>query len=120
MVDRPVRGPIVVEAFERVIGGESCASIAADFELRRVPPPGKEWVKGRVHDIVRSRHPVGEWIAHRKTRTAVSVPALVNEETWQRAQHALKIGRKRGLSRTRHVYLLEQLGVCACGAPMRI
>lgn len=117
----PVRGPIVVEVMTRVAAGESCSVVALDLEMRGVPAPGKGWVKGRVHDLVRSRHTVGEWIAHHRTRTVVSVPAMVSEALWQRAQDALVAGRKRGLHRTRHVYLLEGLAVCGtCGSPIRI
>lgn len=117
----PVRGPIVTEVLERVAAGESCTTIADDLEARGAPAPGARWAKGRVHDLVRSRHTVGEWIAHRRTRTAVSVPTIVTEQLWQRAQDELIRGRSRGLRRTKHAYLLEGLGVCGtCGAPMRI
>lgn len=118
----PVRGPIVREVFERVAGGESCRLIALELEARRVPAPGtRPWVKGRVRDLVRSRHPVGEWIAHHRTRTAVTVPPIVTEELWERAQAGLDHLRTAGLRRTRHVYLLEGLAVCgACGRPIRI
>lgn len=117
----PVRAPVVREIFERAAGGESCSSIAHDLDVRGLPGPGgRGWHKGRVRDLVRSRHSVGEYLAHRQSRIAVAVPPIVDEELWQRAQDALTENRKRGLSRTRHAYLLEGLAVCGCGAPMRI
>jgi site-specific DNA recombinase len=117
----PVRSPIVAEIYERVAAGESCGHIADDLELRRVPAVGANgWNRNRVRDLVRSRHAAGEFMAHRASRTVVSVPAIVSENLWQRAQDALTAGRTRGLGRTRHVYMLEGLAVCRCGAPMRI
>jgi site-specific DNA recombinase len=117
----PRRGPVVIEAYERVAAGESCTSIAVDLEARGVPAPGAAWTKGRVRDLIRSRHPVGEWMAHHATRTAVAVPPIVGADLWQAAQESLTKLRTQGLRRTRHVYLLEALAVCgACGAPMRI
>lgn len=116
----PVRAPVLVEIYKRAAAGESCATIALDLEVRRLPPPGGKWNRARVRDLVRSRHAVGEYIAHRRTRTVVAVPPIVTEDLWQRAQLALDANRTRGLDRTRHVYLLEDLARCACGAPIRI
>lgn len=117
----PVRAPIAVEVLERVAAGESCRLIALDLEARGAPAPGLAWTKGRVRDLARSRHTVGEWIAHRRSRTAVSVPPIASEELWQRAQAGLDRLRTVGLRRTRHVYLLEGLAVCGeCGGSIRI
>lgn len=117
------RAAVVVEMFARAAAGETCTAIAIDLDVRGVAPPGaRPWNKSRVRDVIRSRAPVGEWIAHRRTRTTTSVPAVVDEALWQRANAAVDRHRKLGLrQRTRHVYLLEGLAVCgSCGAPMRI
>ena len=118
----PVRAPIALEIYERAAGGESCGSIAIDLARRGLPALGPSpWHKGRVRDLIRSRHTRGEWVSVRATRTTVAVPPIVTEELWQAAQRALDANRKCGLRRTKHVYLLEGLGHCgACGAPMRI
>lgn len=117
----PVRGLIAREIVERIAAGEGCGEIAADLDCRGAPAPGKGWTRGRVLALVRSRHVVGEWIAHHRSRTSVSVPAIVTEGLWQAAGDALVRGRTRGLRRTQHVYLLEGLAVCGlCGEPMRI
>ena len=57
-----------------------------------------------------------------KTRNlTIAVPALVDEDLWQRAQVALDASGNRGLRKTRYAYLLEGLGICStCGAPMQI
>jgi site-specific DNA recombinase len=118
----PERAAVVADMFERVAAGESCTTVAIDLVARGIASPWRSpWSKGRVRDYIRSRAPVGEWIAHRKTRTVVAVPAIVTEELWQEANAALDRNRTIGLRRTRHVYLLEGLAVCgACGSPMRI
>jgi DNA invertase Pin-like site-specific DNA recombinase len=117
----PVRGPIVVEIVERVAGGESCISIASDLALRGVPCSGRVWCKANVRYLVRSTHPIGDYVAHRKSRTTIAVPPIVDVALWQRAQDALTANRKNGLRRTKYVYLLEGLAVCGeCGAKMRM
>lgn len=116
----PQRAPIVAEIYARAARRETMLTIASDLAARKLACPGAAWTKGRVHDILKSTTYIGDYIAHAATRTVVSVPPIVTVEIWQRAQDALVANRKVGLRRTRHTYLLEGLGVCACGAPMRI
>jgi site-specific DNA recombinase len=113
---------IVVEILERVAGGESCAAIAEDLEARgEERPRGGAWHRERVWSIARSRTYLGTWIADRARGLTVAVPRLVDDELYARAQAALLAHHRRGLRRTKHVYLLEGLGVCAsCGAPVGI
>jgi DNA invertase Pin-like site-specific DNA recombinase len=115
------RAPFVRELFERIAAGESCIAIACDFERRGVPSSAKAWNKALVRYIARSTRPIGEYVAHRKSRTVVKVPALVDVALWQRVQDALTNARRNGLRRTKYIYLLERLAVCGlCGAKMRI
>lgn len=117
----PVKGPVVVEIFERVAAGESCLAIADDLNARGIPRPRGKWGRHRVWGIVRSRHPVGEWTVDKRRRLVITVPAIVTEDQWQRAQAALLRHKKRGLRRTKHVYLLEGLARCGeCGSPILI
>jgi len=117
----PVRGPLLRELFERVAAGESCRSLAHELEIRDAPHDGRGWYAPRVARLIRSRHAAGEWAGDRARGIAVSVPRIVSDELWQRAQAALDRSRCSGLRRTRHDYLLEGLGVCgACGALMGI
>lgn len=116
-----VRGPIVIEMFERVAAGESCMAIAEDFHRRGIPRPRGTWSRHRVWGIVRSRHAVGEWTVDKQRKLTISVPAIVAEDLWQRAQVALLQHKKRGLRRTKHTYLLEGLARCgACGSPILV
>lgn len=117
----PVKGPIVVEIYERVAAGESCMAIADDLHERGIPRPRGKWGRHRVWGIVRSRHPVGEWTVDKRRKLVITVPPIVTEELWQRAQAALLKHKKRGLRRTKHVYLLEGLARCGeCGSPILI
>lgn len=117
----PQTAPIVAEIFERVAAGEACGAIAEDLHERGVPRPRGTWAGHRVWGIVRSRHPVGEWTGDRKRKLVVSVPPIVTEATWQRAQDALLRHKRRGLRKTKHVYLLEGLARCGgCGAAILI
>src|SRR4051812_48168256 len=117
----PDRAAIVRDLYARVTAGESCLAIADDLDARSVPAPRGAWTRHAAWRLVRSRHPVGEWRADKRRRLTVAVPALVDEATWQAAQDALLRHGKRGLRRTRHVYLLEGLARCgACGSPIAI
>lgn len=117
----PIKGPIVVEIYERVANGESCRQIADDLHRRNVPRPRGPWDRSRVNRIIRSRAFVGEWTVNKAKGSKIAVPAIIDEDLWQRAQIAVsKVGHK-GLRKTRHQYLLEAIAVCAlCGAPMQI
>lgn len=115
------RASIVRECFRRVIAGESCKAIADDLHDRGAPTPRGPWHRHKVWQIVRSRTYVGEWTADKQQRVIVRVPALVTEREWQRAQDKLVEHGKRGLVKTKHVYLLEGLAVCGmCGSPIAI
>lgn len=119
----PERAAIVRELFERVAGGESCWALAEELNRRGVPYHGPKgtWARGRVWCVIKSRHPVGEYIGHRATRTIVPVPPIVSEDLWQAAQAALAMGRKSALRKTKHLYLLEGLARCgACGGRMMV
>lgn len=115
------RAAIVREMFRRIIKGDSCIDIARDFHARDVPPPRGPWSRHKVWQILRSRHPAGEWIADKRARLSMSVPAIVSESTWQGAQEALLAHGKRAIRKVKHTYLLEGLAVCSrCGSPIAI
>ena len=117
-----VAGPIVHELYERVARRESCESIAVDLRERGVlRPRGGAWIRERVWQIVTSRTYIGEFTAHKAQKIVIRVPAIVDVGLWERAQAVLESQRRRGLRRTKHSYLLEELAVCArCGARIGI
>lgn len=121
----PVTAPIVREIVDRVIAGESCYSIAEDLYARAAPGPRARtrsaWSRETVWRIAHSRYLMGDWAVDKRRRVSMAVPAIIDEVTWQAAQAKLKEHGKRGLRRTRHVYLLEGLAVCGlCGSPIAI
>ena len=75
----PEQAPIVREIFNRVIRGEACASIADDLHARGVafPRRGGTWRRHFVWQVVRARTAAGEWMADKRTRTSIRVPAIV-------------------------------------------
>ncbi len=119
----PVRAPIVVEVFERVARGESCQVIADDFDARGLPRVrGGRWIRERVWWIARSTTYRGIWTADKTRKLEVPVPRIVEDELWYAANDALIRWGRRGLRRTKHVYLLEGgLAACSvCGARIGI
>lgn len=118
----PAEAELVREMFRRVAAGESCEAVAIDFNARGIPRArGGEWIRERVWQIVTARTYVGEWTADKRRGAVLRVPAIVDLELWERTQAQLAAQGRRGLRRTRHVYLLEDLAVCErCGARIGI
>ena len=113
---------VVREIFRRVGAGESCVQVADDLIARDAEPaPRTGWTRAAVYRIVRKRTPVGEWDADKRRGALIRVPAIISEDEWQAAARALLAHKRRGLRRTKHVYLLEALATCAhCGERIAI
>jgi site-specific DNA recombinase len=121
----PELGPIVVEIFTRVSGGETCDAIARDLQARGVPRcrPSKSgrrrpgtWIHERVHQIVRARTYLGSWVADKVRGLSIAVPRIVTEALYGRADAALLRAGRRGQPRNPHKYLLQGLATCSlCG-----
>lgn len=114
---QPEHSELVLEMFRRVVAGDACRVIGDDLAGRGYKRPrGGEWTMERVWQIVTSRTYLGTWMADKEKGLAVPVPRIVDDELWYAAQAALARHKRRGLRRTKHVYLLESLAVCAlCG-----
>lgn len=113
---------VVREAFTRVAAGESCEVVAIDLERRHVARARAEgWTRHAVWRLVRSEVYRGRFVVDKAQERAIAVPALVDDATWYAAQRELVEHGKRGLRKTKHLYLLEGLATCAmCGAPIGI
>lgn len=115
---------VVREIFARVIAGDTGDAIAADLHARGLRRPrGGTWIRERVFQLIRNPAYRGTWIADRVRRLEVAVPVIVDAEAWHLANDraAARARQRRGLRRTRHVYLLEGLAVCGiCGARIGI
>jgi hypothetical protein len=85
------------------------------------PGPRTGWSRAAVYRIVRKRTVLGEWDADKRRGAVIAIPAILTEDEWQAASRSLLAHKKRGLRRTRFVYLLEGLATCGhCGARIHI
>ena len=115
------RANLAREILRRVLQGESCLDIADDFAQRGEPAMRGEWHRRAVWRIATSEHLTGRWLANKRKRMWVDVPAIVDRATFERAQDTLSKAQTRGLRKTKHVYLLEGIAVCGeCGSPLGI
>lgn len=109
----PEAAPLIREMFERSAGGETCEAIADDLDRRGVPRPrAGRWNRERVWQIVTARTYLGEWTADKARGLTMPVPPIVDNDLWRTVQARLEEHGKRGLDRTKHVYLLGGLAVC--------
>lgn len=114
---------IVRELFARILSGETTGAIGADFEHRQVSftkrENGGKWTARRVWHLATQATYKGEFTHN---GTLITVPAIVDADTWDQVQTSLTSSGRRGLSRTQHVYMLDDgHGRCgACDAPLRI
>jgi site-specific DNA recombinase len=81
--------------------------------------PG-EWAASTVGKILRSRTYRGEFVVFQKDeKTIIPVPAIINEETWNRAQASLKVRKPERRWKHNRQYLLSGLARCGvCGHGM--
>jgi DNA invertase Pin-like site-specific DNA recombinase len=115
----PAEATVIREIYRRVGDGESCAAIELDFNGRAIPtgPESRsnraaQWTLERINHLVHKPIYRGEWTVDKRRRLTLKVPALVDEATWYRAVDALARWGRRGLRRTRHVYLCESIATC--------
>ncbi len=125
----PDEAAVVREIFRRVQDGDACATIAEDFARRAVaqpmadrkfPAPRKGWSAHAVYRIVRNRVAIGEWTADKRRGSVIAVPPIVTYDDWFGADRALLEHHRRGLVKTKHIYLIDNgLARCGeCGSPM--
>jgi DNA invertase Pin-like site-specific DNA recombinase len=101
----PGRAAVVKKMFELALAGRGLAGIATQLEKDRVAPWGRAscWGRAYVHKILRSRATLGEYQPMKDDKPdgapiAGYYPKLVDEDTWQRVQVALK-GRTKKAGR---------------------
>lgn len=139
----PYQAEVVARVFREMIEGKSLRQIAAGLTRDAIPPSrgGPSWCPSSVRDMLRRPHYVGEAYAwrfrnkpepgsHGKLRPpdewirlpAGTMPAIVDQETWDEAQRVLDHNREhRGRqSRRPEAFLLAGgFAVCGyCGWPM--
>jgi DNA invertase Pin-like site-specific DNA recombinase len=117
--------------FQRCIDGDSCRTIARWLDAEHVPTTtGKLWHEGSVRDLIRNGTYAGRRMRRAakgdKSRTRITFQdcpeaAVIDMDTWQRANDALKTRDKRGPDSPRTDTakpLLAKLRCLRCGSPM--
>lgn len=115
---------VVRECFARVAAGESCYRLAVELEERAVPRPRSgHWHRGRVFQIITQPGYLGRMTVDKARALNVAVPALVDAETWHRAQSMLPAARRLvpRAPRSKRWNLIEGIAVCGeCGEKVQI
>jgi site-specific DNA recombinase len=112
---------IVAELARRVVGGESCRSLAAELRARGVPSAhGAPWAGNSVKSIVIRARNAG-LREHRGEVTATGDwPAIVDREEWEAAKALLTDPARRVSPGNAPARLMSGLMTCAvCGLPVR-
>jgi DNA invertase Pin-like site-specific DNA recombinase len=113
----------IKELIRRFLSGETCHSIATDWNERGIPSAtGVRWNSSQLYNILRSPRYVGVVLYQRKAKTPqlfkAKWKAIVDEQTWAQVEHELERRAKEpkngGFHGRRH--LLSGFLVCeACG-----
>lgn len=111
---------VVREIYARVTAGESTGLIAKSLHDRGVPRHfGGEWTRSEVWRVVSRTTYVGDWVGDKQLRIMVKVPPIVSHAERDAAMAMIGRPDKRGISRTKHPYLCDQISKCAlCGGRM--
>jgi hypothetical protein len=117
--------------FQRCIDGDSCLTVAKWLVAEQVPTStGKPWNEGSVRDLIkngtyagrRMRRPEkGDKSRKRTTFQYCPEAAVIDMDTWKRANDSLKNRDKRGPSSPRTNLVkpaLAKLRCLRCGSPM--
>ena len=126
---------LVRHIFTAYTAGTSTQAIAADLERLT----GETWTNTKLHRILGHSAYVGELVFGRSQyrrleghsrritdrpeseQVPIDVPAIVERETWERAQERKAANRKLGRADVRTFYLLQHRARCAeCGASLRL
>lgn len=108
--------PIVQEIFRRIANGELKARIAADLNSRQIKTSkGKAWNKSSFQTMLRNERYIGVY-TYMDVRVPGGIPAIVDEELFERARSADERVKAAVISRRRREnmeYLLT--GKLFCG-----
>jgi site-specific DNA recombinase len=117
------------QIFDRCIGGQSCAAIAAWLDTEGVPTKnGKPWNEGSIKHLIQNATYAGRRIRrakngekHGTTFQTCPEAAIIDMDTWTRANKAMANREKRGPDSPRSDMakpLLAKLRCLHCGSPM--
>jgi site-specific DNA recombinase len=125
--------------FEWYISGVTVTAICERLEAMRILTPAEfvtrtmqtenrcRWITPTIYRMLKNTIYIGTFQAFERTKpnvkkrlhtepVAVQVPAIISQETFERAQQQLAVGRKNSQRNTQRFYLLRCRARCACGA----
>ena len=111
--------PIIREAFQRYVAGESVASICRDFNARGLRTvKGSRFGKSSFAKIFRNEKYIGTY-SFQDYIAENAIPAIIDKETWNKAQAKLKEFKPSGMYKAKSIYLLTGKIYCGkCGSRM--
>lgn len=114
----PVEAPLVREAFDRTLAGESTSAIVADWRQRGIPTvSGGEWRRSNFTRMLRAPSHAGLRSYQGRLIDGCWEP-IVSRERWQQAVAVLD-GRPKSTGPLGRKHMLTGLAHCGdCGAPM--
>lgn len=117
-----VAAPVIREMATRALAGESCYALAMDLARRQVARPrGGRWTRGRVHEVLTSRHICGEYFADVARRVIARVPPIISRDHFDDLQLAMAGRSRQGVNATKHTYVVQGLAVCGtCGTRLTV
>jgi site-specific DNA recombinase len=114
---------IVAELTRRIIGGESCRSLAAELRERGVPSvSGAPWSADSVKNTVIRARNAGLRVHRGEVVGSATWPGIVDRESWEAAYALLTDPARRtspGNAPARLLSGLMTCGVAGCGLPVR-
>jgi site-specific DNA recombinase len=111
----PTEVKVLHEAAERLFAGEASFSVAADFTAREIPKPnGKtNWNSYRLRGTLTSPRMVGKREHRGSLYELEGVPAIFDEETWEKLCAVLaKRGARSGPMETHLLSSIALCGIC--------
>jgi site-specific DNA recombinase len=117
-IAHPDEAPVITEAADRVLSGESCYSIAKDFQTRGMPLMGeKRWAPHRLSRLLRNPTYAGKRVFQGKVIGDASWEALIPAEKWEALQGILLAPDRMRFHGTEPAWLLTGIATCGvCGA----
>lgn len=116
------RAAVVQEAARRVAEGESCYSVAQDFNRRGIPAPkGGQWDLTQIRRIVTNPGYVGQRVYRGKVVGTADWPAILDEKTFGVCVARMNDPRRKTVRDTTVKHLLTGAATCyECGARLRV
>ncbi|WP_433229006.1 recombinase family protein [Micromonospora sp. CA-248260] len=115
---------VIREAARRVASGETCYSIAQDFNARGIPTPrggSNGWSLSQIGRMLRNPGYIGKRVYLGKIVGDADWPAIIDDETYALCQSILTSPKRRTQRDTAVRHLLTGVAVCdVCGGRTRV